>query len=149
MHKEPKEFIISANGIRIFFPVAQRLIAAAPQLPNWKFIALRPAKGLSSVVLPSGETLHLADVWFDAISKGAGIDMLVAVKGLTPHHIDDYEESVLLMLDALLGEYVVETRIYEIDYMALPKWPALQGLKPISMLPELLGLPPEDVPDQP
>lgn len=146
VNMEPKEFIISANGIRALFPVAQRLIAAAPQLPNWKFIALRPAKGLGSVVLPSGKTLHPDEVWFDSVSNGPGVDILVAAKGLTPHNIDDYQDSVFLMLDSLLGEEVVETRIYAIDYMALPDLPALQGLKPISKLPELLGLSPEEVP---
>ena len=44
---DPHELIITADGNAGVFPVADKLVDAAPTLPNWKFISLKPAISLS------------------------------------------------------------------------------------------------------
>src|SRR5688500_16970121 len=37
-----RELVISADGIKDAFPAVQRLVAAAPDLSDWRIIAFRP-----------------------------------------------------------------------------------------------------------
>ncbi|GHT40620.1 hypothetical protein FACS189437_06470 [Bacteroidia bacterium] len=43
------ELIFSAEGVIKFFVFVEELVAAAPNLPNWKFIALKPAPHIENV----------------------------------------------------------------------------------------------------
>lgn len=141
MQKRPKEFIVSADGDRKLFSTAKRLVAAAPALPGWRFIALRPPKPVGNLRLPSGRVLRLKDIWFIATPNGSGFDVNLAINGFEPSTHEAFASGSFLMLDALLGEEVVETRIRGMRWMPLPTNPKPLGLRPISELPELLGVP--------
>jgi hypothetical protein len=105
----PKELIISAGGIKSVFPTVKRLVAAAPAIPGWKVIALRPRKAMSEIQLGDGQKLSMDDLTVTPADAGDKLDVVIHVKGRAPDN--GTKSAVYLLLDALLGEYDVETRL--------------------------------------
>lgn len=139
---EPKEFIVSAEGNRKLFPAVKRLVGAAPDIPGWTFLALRQPKwplGLDFLSTPAGSTLNLSDIWFIAKQRGRRYALIIGIKDLTEANDGDLTSGSLMLIDALLGEQVVATRIRKIGWVALPPNPELADFRPLRTLPDLLA----------
>jgi hypothetical protein len=52
-----RDVIFSANGFSDLFGLAEELVSAAPELPEWRFIALKPARGFDFLYQQDGNTL--------------------------------------------------------------------------------------------
>jgi hypothetical protein len=130
-----REFVISAGGLREAFPAAFSLIAAAPRLERWRFMAFRPRRtSLSSVQI--GEVcLEPSDVEFSLLTKGSAIGIQLFIPGLNENDAS-LKQIGYLMLDEALGEYDVETKVGLIQMLppeaprtarryVLPELPAL------------------------
>ncbi|MBI2844088.1 MAG: hypothetical protein HYX78_11870 [Armatimonadetes bacterium] len=132
-----REFIVSADGNRELFPDVQRLVAAAPSLPAWDVIAFRPAiedpAGFS--VQFGDKKLDIDDVWFDARPNGGRVDIVLYIRNGPD---DVVAGAAFFLLDHLLGEYDVETKIGVVEYAALPAEPVSAGLRPLSKLPDVV-----------
>lgn len=115
LKETPRELIVSADGIKAAFPAVESLVAAAPPLPGWKVIAFRQRRpGLA--IQTGGVNLTPKDVKFISSSPSAGkVAVKIFVPGRTPANATDVDRAVLLLLDAAIGEYDVETRIGGID----------------------------------
>jgi hypothetical protein len=127
-----REFIVSAGGVRDVIPAVEALMATAPEIPGWKFIAFRQRKDSGQIQM-GGQAFSMSDVWFLAKAHREHVDLDLYVKGFdgkdeVPYHI------AFLALDVTLGEYDVMTKIGNIDFHALPDDPASQGLTPVSEL---------------
>jgi hypothetical protein len=109
----PKELIISAGGIKSVFPTVNRLVAAAPAIPGWKVIALRPRKPMTEIQLGDGKTFAMDDMRVSVSDAGDKLDVTIFVKGRPVDNAT--KNAVYLLLDCLLGEYDVETRLGGID----------------------------------
>jgi hypothetical protein len=110
-----REFIISANGLRAGFPAVLSLARAAPPLPEWRVVRFRPPQ-------PDFRQLTFKDVSLDArlvefLARPAvgKLDLVISVPGMrdTPDH--RFEEATYILLDGMVGEYAVETRLGAID----------------------------------
>src|SRR6266536_1946461 len=44
-----REFVITAEGHAAAFPLVDAIVAAAPQIPGWRFISLKPPMGFDFV----------------------------------------------------------------------------------------------------
>jgi len=51
--KSPLDFVISADGSRQVAPAVERLVAAAPPIPGWRFVAFRQ-RSVEDVLLEVG-----------------------------------------------------------------------------------------------
>lgn len=133
-----REFIVSADGIRSAFPAVRGLVAAAPDLPEWKNTAFRPGERVDySMQTPNGK-LNTDDIWFSARPEGPKLELDVYVKGITAENENQLGQAVFLMLDGVVGEYNVEMKIGSMEFGPLPADPNAHGLKPLRELPDIV-----------
>jgi len=67
----PREFIVSAEGIEELFPFVERLVAAAPSLPQWRVLAFRQPGDPGATIQFAGHEFGPSDIWFKA-HQGSG-----------------------------------------------------------------------------
>lgn len=131
------QFAVSADGNRYRFPDVQRLVAAAPSMPNWDVVAFRQRKaGQSWTVKIDEVTLDVNDIWFWPTESGDAIDLTLFVRGLTPDNYQTVTEASYMMLDWALGEYDLEMHVGHLDWQPLPVDPVSAWLKPFWALPD-------------
>lgn len=135
---ERREFIVSADGIKDRFPAVQRLVAAAPVFSDWEIIAFRQPKGYDSTVQFGDVNLSPNDIWFSAYPDGSLTGLSIYIRGLSNQNIQDLAGAAFVLLDSVLGEYALETRIGGIEWEPLPIDPEGEGLKPLKDLPETI-----------
>lgn len=116
-----RELIITADNNPRLFRVVDAIIARAPRIKGWRFIALRPPmeagllSGLEMQV--DGENIRMSDIWFTAIRKQEkwGIIIFLALRqGLTRH----IEEVVLHAVTRLMGEREFHEKIKYCRFLA-------------------------------
>jgi hypothetical protein len=129
-----REFVFSADGFKDAIPTVENIVKAAPTLPRWKFVAFRqPIETLltmyyGNVILPP------EDIWVLSEKKGGKVDIHFFIAGYLPTKKNDYLACVLQLLDHLIGEYIVMTKVGAIDIDIAPKDPPAAGLKPFGDL---------------
>jgi len=106
----PRDFIVSAGGVKTSFPAVISLVNAAPALPKWNVIAFRPRRTPPGAVEFGDKTARPEDVQFSLLDNGkiAGIRLFI------PGFLDgdaSWRQIGYLLLDDVLGEYDVETRV--------------------------------------
>jgi hypothetical protein len=122
----PRELIISADGILSAFGAVKSLVAVAPPIPGWTVIAFRQRKRpLFEIRLGDGTKLRPEDVWFTAQSRGRSekLDVYFFVKNFETRNPASTRQALYLLLDDVLGEYEVETRIGGIEIRPLAGQP--------------------------
>jgi len=137
---EPKEFIVSADGVREAFPSVKRLVAAAPSIPGWKVIAFRPRKAAGlQIALDDGTKLSADDLAFVVLPTAkppAPIDLILYAPGVGGANDEAVKQVSFLLLDATLGEYDVETRVGGIAIKPIGDKPA--NAKPLRELTRVI-----------
>jgi hypothetical protein len=108
---EPRrEFVISAGGIKKAFASVVSLVDAAPPLNRWQIIAFRPRRAPSNVVEFRGKRVDPREVQFSLLDNGkiAGVNLFIP--GFREGD-SDWKQIGYLLLDDILGEYDVESRL--------------------------------------
>lgn len=130
--KKINELIISADGIKKNFPAVLELVKEAPNLSSWKFTAFRPRKGGNTVKIDNIE-IDPATVFFKHIWQGELIDLRLFVKNYVDN--DAYNKGVFILLDDILGEYDVATKI---GIIKINKLEDSEDAQPIRELPGIV-----------
>jgi hypothetical protein len=80
--------------------------------------------------------LSAGDLWFVAAhdERQGMIALTIYVRGLTPQNEVGVKQAAFLLLDSLLGEYDIETRVGGIEWKPAPDQPA-PPLRSIRELP--------------
>ena len=112
-----REFVISADGIRDAFPAVQRLAAAAPALDHWTVTAFRPGRPGPHVLEVGSVRVSSEKVLVRAEPDGERTGVTLAIPAYRRSDEKAFEQAGYLLLDALLGEYAVETRIGFIEFV--------------------------------
>ncbi|MGB8131067.1 MAG: hypothetical protein WCG81_14850 [Candidatus Angelobacter sp.] len=110
-----REFVISAGGIKRAFPAVTALTAAAPPLKNWEITAFRPRRNASQTdplrtVEFRGKRVDAKNVQFTLLDNGQMAGIYLFIPGFK-NEDEDLQQIAYLLLDNLLGEYDVETRL--------------------------------------
>lgn len=135
--ESPRLLVISADGLVELFPAVEKLVTAAPELSDWKVVAFRQPGDPDAEIEFAGNKLGADDIWFSA-SQGAGLtDIVLHVRGMDEDNFEAMAGGVFILMDNLLGEYVVGTRVGDIDWDALPADPESHGLEPFVQLREV------------
>ncbi len=141
------ELVISADGLSDNIPLVTAVTRSAPTVPGWKFVAFRPR-------IPSGSIrLRMAfgeiapeDVSFIAFQPddphdADKVNVLLVATGLH-EKISEQQLSTLLflLLDMMIGEYFVMTRLAGIEFTTEPPDDAdlVGALTPLTDLPDLV-----------
>lgn len=111
--ESPREFIISADGVKEAFTAVETLADAAPPLPRWKVVRFRPRMArYAEFELHFGEVkLGAKDLEVILMSNGVMLGVRVYVRGCTEADEPKFARAVFVMLDGCLGEYDVECKI--------------------------------------
>lgn len=130
----PHTLVITADGDRKLFPVVKKVVAAAPALTKWKVVAFRQRSDWGSSIEIDGFTGKAEDFYFRELRRTNGkVDVEVLVKGMTDTNEKAAQRVAYLMLDHLLGEYDVETKVAGIAVLSLPENPG-DDVKPLAKL---------------
>ncbi|SDM74548.1 hypothetical protein SAMN05421823_1236 [Catalinimonas alkaloidigena] len=114
-----REFAISPDGIRAYFPAAERLAQAAPDLPGWQIYAFRQRVDGEGLRIQFGDTsVSYNDIFFRYADEEDGIGVELYIRGYTPDN-GPMQHAVFILLDTLLGEYDTAMRISWIDWYPL------------------------------
>mgnify|MGYP001594626882 CR=1 FL=1 len=129
--------VLSADGIKDLFPAVQELYAARPIVKGWTIVAFRqPAKpGAPTLTIEMGDQkIEPAQLKFVATPAGAKLDLEVYIPGFTTN--EEMGQIGFVILDHVLGEYDMETKVGGIRFAALAEAPA--AARPLAELPALI-----------
>lgn len=102
--------MISAGGLKRSFPVVLVVVNAAPPLERWRWIAFRPRREFSGVVQFRGKRVVSDDVQFTLLDNGRTAGIKLFIPGFKESD-SDWKQIGYLLLDEMLGEYDVESRL--------------------------------------
>jgi len=131
---------ISAGGIKQLIPVVQGLVSRAPTMPNVGVVAFKqPAAPGFTLETPHGsiddDNMRWRSLGVDAGLEG--LEIYVPLPADAPH--DVLGQIGFIFLDHTLGEYIVMTRVGELDFKSAAHAPA--DTRPFSELPAHFGMP--------
>jgi hypothetical protein len=129
-----REFIVSADGFRDAVPAVEEVVKLAPALPHWKVIAFRQPVKIILTAYYGNVILPPEDVWYSSTPKAGKIDITLYIGGYLPSKKAEYLAATFLLLDHLLGEYIVITEIGAVELDIAPADPPAAGLKPFGEL---------------
>ena len=113
----PRELILSADGLRAAFPAVAALHRTAPQLPSWHIVAFRPRRADPVSIAIGDRQIDSRDVRFTLLDNGRQAGIVLFLPGLHPDD-EALKQVGYLLLDHVLGEYDVETRLGPILFEA-------------------------------
>jgi hypothetical protein len=137
----PKELIISAEGDSDYFAEVVSLIAQAPKLDGWKFIAFKPPQGFEFTTTYEDVHVDPAQCWFlplDSSSDPKSLGLRVAVADFNENKAKAFTTAVYLVLDAGLGELRAGTCINYIEVVAVPSNPQDEGFIELTELDQFI-----------
>jgi hypothetical protein len=120
--RKDRQLVISVDGKRELFPVVQAIYAVRPKIPGWTIVAFRPRSDPGFVIEMNGKKLDPKTMKVTAASDGQKLDINVFVPGFTT--LEDLGQASFIVLDHLVGEYDMETRIGGIEWAAIERAPA-------------------------
>ncbi|WP_136467978.1 hypothetical protein [Flagellimonas onchidii] len=113
-----REFTVSADGIRELFPAVEKLVLAAPEIPNWKINAFRQRIPGEDLRIDFGEfSISYSDIFFKYEDEGEKIGIELYIKDFDGE--GQKQNAIYILLDGLIGEYDTETVISWIDWKKL------------------------------
>jgi hypothetical protein len=128
-----RELIISADGLKAVFPAVEALHAAAPKLQNWQFIKFRPSRHPMAEITLRGQTFDPATIRCVLGWQAGKLGVVLMHDNFDPHN-DVFTQASFILLDAALGEYVMETEVGAVSVQGKEsKW--LSDAFPMTELP--------------
>jgi len=110
-----REFVISSDGRKQYFPSVEMLYSGAPKLNRWIFIKFRPRREALDEVEYQGIKIRLEDIAFELNPNQNKIDIVLYIKDYREINRDIYVAILFHFLDTILGEYDVEMKVGGID----------------------------------
>jgi len=135
------ELIISAEGNADYFSDVRLLIAAAPVIAGWRFLAFKPANGFGFTTQYEGTTFSPDATWFLPLSCPGEHGALGIRVGYA--HYDEQEHlrfltGTYIMLECALGELAFAEQVQHVEVGRLPSSPASSGYLPLIELGEMV-----------
>ena len=137
-----REFVITAEGHQEAFPIIDAIIASAPVIPGWTFIALKPPMGFDFENNYEGVRFDASTMWFlplENVSRPQDLGIRVGVPNFAPDTKRQAENAVLVILDTSLGERAAATDIQYVEVSPLPDSPDAHGYLPLPKLPSYIS----------
>ncbi len=139
----PKDNIInvtiSADGDRNLFPKVLDIVAQAPKIEGWSFVAFRqriPPDQVKGMVLEAQDHKLIPDkMKFFPIISGDSLDIIIYAKDITEENFDQVAYGGLMLVDNILGEFDCVTKVHSYDFQNMPtRTEELKDLRPLLEL---------------
>lgn len=133
----PLEFVVSADGDPALIPAVHALCDAAPELPGWAVVRFR--QGNHGGRLSLGEfSIGPEDVQCALSIEPDGRVWIGAYpRGYDSNEHEDWRRAICVLLDSVLGEFVMMTRVAMVEVLPASKAPEERFLTPLEMLPDV------------
>lgn len=131
-----REFVVSGDGIKEYFPDVTSLVSKAPELDRWDIIAFRPRIDSFSEfkLVYEGVEFSPDNILFKAVNSQRGFDLVI----FHPKYTEDDRNIIIggsyILLDMAIGEFDVATGIRYINFKPMPQDVYDVDLLPISKL---------------
>ena len=113
-----REFTISAEGIKDLFPVVEKLIEKAPKLKNWKFNAFRQRIPGDEFEIQYGDLkIGYSDIYYRSEDDNGKLGIELNIRNFDGK--GQTQNAIYILLDGLIGEYDVTTKIGWIEWVKL------------------------------
>jgi hypothetical protein len=113
------ELIITAEGERALFGLVDEIVAAAPEVSGWSYLALKPKVGLARSITWEGHVIEVSEVVFEPLEdeKSGAFGIRLLVPDLAEDKRDSAHNGLLRVLDHALGErrFADEIQFTEVD----------------------------------
>lgn len=127
---------VSADGNEDLFNLVKNIIAKAPVIKGWQFIAFRqrmyPEQVKGMKLKAQNHELDPGQMKFFPVINGDTLDLIIYAKGITTENYNQIAYGALLLLDNILGEYDCATKVRSYDFHDMPlAKEALEDLLPL------------------
>ena len=133
-HGDELMLVISADGDKKLFPQVHEVYAARPTVPGWKIVAFRQRDAGFAIEM-EGKKIEPKTVKFVGTPGEGKLDIDVYLPGFKKDD-DEMKKIGFIILDHMVGEYDMETKIGGIEFGALETAPA--GAKSLTELPAMV-----------
>lgn len=134
---EIKDFCVSADGIKEYFPAVINLVKVAPKFEYWNIRAFRQRIPNDGIVISLGDIdLSYDDIFFHHKIEHGKVNIGLNIRNFDPND-DRFISAIFILLDALLGEYDVVTQIERIEWEQLDE-SQIDNLSPFILLRNLV-----------
>lgn len=133
-----RDFTISADGIRDAFPFVVQLVDRAPEFSRWRIRAFRQRIPGDDLAVQLGEEVQVGfrDIFFShRLNSNSLIDLELYIRNYQDS--DNFKGAVMILLDALIGEYDMEMKVDRLDFRELVQ-EDIPSLSPIVLLRSLI-----------
>jgi hypothetical protein len=132
----PVEMVFGCDGYPESIHAVLSLVGAAPELNGINFRAFNERHDPVPAFVNMGDELCEIDEFWCSLRELNGKLQLAIYMTDAPRilEMDPRVEAVMILLDALIGEYELMTRIWSLDWYELPADPLDYGLMPLADL---------------
>jgi len=110
-----RELIITAWSEPAAFASAREIVAAAPDLAGWEFLALKPPRGFSFAIDIDGLHIDASELQFDPLAAQEN-PKLLGIRVYVPSADDDHDERLGRALPLILETGIGEEAAAQIDH---------------------------------
>jgi hypothetical protein len=136
LHDGSIEFVISCDGIRKGIPLVQKLADSAPPIQGVKVIKFRQPKN-DSLVIQIGDLKLSAEDIYVRYQIDKNIHLQFFIKNYNSQD-QRYGQIAFILLDNIIGEYFVMTKIGQIDFQKLESETDLTDKIPLVKIEEVI-----------
>jgi hypothetical protein len=114
-----REFTISADGVKKYFPIVQSLVEKSPKINNWQINAFRqriPGDSMK-IIYDNQLAIGYQDIYFRYAEDFDKIGLELNVKNFDDS--SNLKNAIYVLMDGLIGEYDMETQISWIEFKLL------------------------------
>ncbi len=107
-----REFVISAGGLKEYFPLVMELADSAPVLDRWQIIRFRPRREPTDIQIRDLTIRSGSDVFFTLRQEAEEkIGIRLYIKGYSEAERELFYNIGFLLLDHSIGEFDVATKV--------------------------------------
>ncbi len=137
-----RDFVITAQGDTKLFPLVDAMVAAAPSISAWTFVALKPAMGFDFTHHYKGVQYDPKSMWFlprERADRPADLGLRIGVPSLRDIDQEAAEFAVTIILETGLGERERAADVQHTEVVRLPIDPAKNGYIELPDLPAYIA----------
>jgi hypothetical protein len=133
-----RELIITAEGDSALFSLVDEIVSAAPQIPGWKIIALKPRCGFAEFAKWNEVHIAIQDVYFEPFElAGGGLGIRLLIPQCDATTAKEAKLALIQAMEFALGERAFA---HEVLYVELgEKNSSIDNDIPLAQLEEYIA----------
>lgn len=134
--------IVTTGAVAASIPNAEAVAAAAPEIPGWQVIALKPEFGFAFTLNHHGTRYEPQAMWFmtpDEQPVPGKLVIRVGIPNYTSTSPAYAREAVKIVLEKAIGERSLAEDIVSFEVLQIPRLPEPAGYIELFELPDVIA----------